>query len=134
MSLANRVNDLVERVEKAAIRSGRNLTDIDIVAVSKRKPAGMVIEASKAGIIHFGENRFQECPGKIAEVKEKIGQKFDDLIWHFIGHIQSNKVRNVAELFDRVDSVDSLRIAEKLNRIAGDNSQDGKTKALRKTF
>lgn len=83
------------------------------MAVSKTHPAAAIVEAISAGQSLFGENRVQEFAGKRDEVLAAAGAKF-----HLIGHLQSNKAALAAELFDAIDSVDSLRLAEKLNEAA----------------
>jgi hypothetical protein len=83
---------------------------VRLLAVSKGQPAAAVLEAVSAGQREFGENFVQEALGKIAEVGR------DDLTWHFIGHLQSNKTRLVAEHFHWVHTVDRLKIAERLSR------------------
>ena len=82
--------------------------NITIVAVTKAFPIEVVREALRLGIRHFGENRLEEASGKIPLIK-------DDTVWHMIGHVQGRKAKNVAELFDWVDSVDSVEIAQKLS-------------------
>jgi pyridoxal phosphate enzyme (YggS family) len=83
------------------------------MAVSKTFPAESIREAYAAGLRVFGENRVQEFAGKAAAVRD-----LHDAEWHLIGHLQTNKAAKAAELFDAVDSVDSLRMAEKLNGFA----------------
>ncbi len=98
-----------ERVAKAAVRSGRELEDINIVAVSKTFPLQTVISAVEAGITVFGENR-------VDEALKKISASPDNLEWHMIGQLQSRKARDVAGKFSLIHSVDRLSLAEKLNR------------------
>jgi pyridoxal phosphate enzyme (YggS family) len=95
---------------KAATEAGRNPEEIRLLAVSKTKPVEMVLEAAAAGQRDFGENFVQEGLKKI----DAAGR--DDLIWHFIGHLQANKTRPVAERFQWVHTVDRLKIAERLSR------------------
>ncbi|MBJ7548429.1 YggS family pyridoxal phosphate-dependent enzyme, partial [Pseudomonas sp. OA3] len=87
----------------------RNLTDIGLLAVSKTKPAAAIREAHAAGLRDFGENYLQEALEKQTELSDL------PLIWHFIGPIQSNKTRPIAEHFDWVHSVDRLKIAQRLS-------------------
>lgn len=94
---------------KAAAEAGRPADHIRLLAVSKTKPVEAILEAAAAGQRDFGENFVQEGLEKI----EKCGR--DDLIWHFIGHLQSNKTRPVAEHFDWVHTVDRLKIARRLS-------------------
>ena len=95
---------------KSAIDAGRSPDEVRLLAVSKRQPASAVLKAADIGQRDFGENVVQEALPKIAEVGR------DDLIWHFIGHLQANKTRPVAETFAWVHTVDRLRIAERLSR------------------
>ena len=94
---------------KAAADAGRSGDHIRLLAVSKRKPVEAILEAAAAGQRDFGENFVQEGVEKIG----KCGR--DDLIWHFIGHLQSNKTRVVAESFQWVHTVDRLKIARRLS-------------------
>ena len=98
-----------ERIERAARRSGRRPGEITLVAVSKTFPAEAIRAAYAAGLRDFGENRVQE----MSEKRAKLGDL--DATWHFIGHLQSNKAKLAAELADRIDSVDSLGLAQKLD-------------------
>jgi pyridoxal phosphate enzyme (YggS family) len=97
------------RVEESLARAGRARDPVIIVAVSKRQPAASVVEAIAAGLSHFGENYVQEGLDKIAAVKDPAVQ------WHFIGRIQSNKTRAIAEHFSWVQTLDRERIAQRLN-------------------
>ena len=100
-----------ERLEKAARRSGRDPEMIRLVAVSKTVAAERVRRAIEAGVKIFGENYVQEAQKKI----EALGH---DVAWHFIGHLQTNKAKFGARLFDFIHSVDSPNLAEELNRQA----------------
>jgi hypothetical protein len=95
---------------KAAKEAGRKPEQIGLLAVSKKKPVDLVLEAAMAGQRDFGENFVQEGLKKMDEAGR------DDLIWHFIGHLQANKTRPVAERFHWVHTVDRLKIAERLSR------------------
>src|SRR5882757_5442075 len=109
MGIAENAAAVRERIGAAARRAGRNADDVVLMGVSKTFPAEAVRAAYAAGIRVFGENRVQKFAG--------IGQ-MRDAEWHLIGHLQSNKAGKAAELFDAVDSVDSLRLAERLNAAA----------------
>jgi hypothetical protein len=102
-----KIQDLLAQ---AASGAGRSEGSVRLLAVSKGQPAVAVSEAVSAGQREFGENFVQEALGKISEVGR------DDLTWHFIGHLQSNKTRLVAEHFHWVHTVDRLKIAERLSR------------------
>jgi len=99
---------IVERVARAA-RLARSTDEVTIVAVSKDQPAGAIRDAFLAGQRHFGESYLQEAAGKIAELAEL------DVTWHFIGRLQTNKTRAVAEAFQWVHTVDRDKIARRLN-------------------
>ena len=101
-----------ERIARAAERARRGADEITLIAVSKTFPAECVRAAHAAGLRHFGENRVQEREAKSPQVADL------QATWHFIGHLQSNKVRRAVELFDRIDSVDSIALARKLNEAA----------------
>ena len=107
-TIAENIAKVGERIRAAAQASGRDLDHIGLLAVSKTKPAAAVREAYAAGIRDFGENYLQEALEKQAELSEL------PLIWHFIGPIQSNKTKPIAEHFAWVHSVDRLKIAQRL--------------------
>ena len=99
-----------ERIERAARRAGRRREEITLIGVSKIKPAAAIREAYQAGLRHFGENYVQEFQTKRAELGDLPGATF-----HMIGHLQSNKARQAAELFNVIQTVDSARLARRLN-------------------
>jgi hypothetical protein len=113
MSIAENIAQVLDRIAAAARRSGRNPEEITLMAVSKTFPPESIREAYAAGLRVFGENRVQEFAGKADAVRD-----LRDAEWHLIGHLQSNKAAKAAELFSAVDSVDSVRLAEKLNAAA----------------
>ena len=100
-----------ERIELAALAAKREPEDVELLAVSKTFPARAIEEAMHAGQSAFGENYVQEAVEKIVQL-EKLRPW---LVWHFIGPLQSNKTREVAEHFDWVHSIDRLKIAERLS-------------------
>lgn len=108
-TIAENIAKVGARIRAAAQASGRDLDGIGLLAVSKTKPAAAVREAFAAGIRDFGENYLQEALEKQAELSEL------PLIWHFIGPIQSNKTKPIAEHFAWVHSVDRLKIAQRLS-------------------
>jgi len=112
-SIAQNLGRVRERIASACARAGRRPDEITIIAVSKTFPPDAIRAAHDAGLRHFGENRVQEFEAKREQVKD-----FVDSIWHFIGHLQSNKVHRAVHLFDRIDSVDSIHLAEKLDSAA----------------
>ena len=115
MSIPENVARVRERIEAAANRAGRNSDAIALMAVTKTVSPDRIREAFHAGIRLFGENRVQEFAGKVDALHDLGGAK-----WHMIGHLQSNKSRAAVELFQAVDSVDSLRLLQRLNSAGGD--------------
>ncbi len=106
-----------EQIAAACRRAGRSRDEVRLMAVSKMHPALAITEAAALGITLFGENKVQEYSGKAAELGELAGDSKIDV--HLIGHLQSNKAARAAELFASVDTLDSLRLAERLNEAAG---------------
>ena len=113
MSIAENIARIRERVDRAAVRAGRDPAGIALMAVCKTHPAEAIREAFAAGQRLFGENRVQEFAGKAPMLGDLAGAEF-----HMIGHLQSNKAKSAAELFAAVDSVDSRKLAERLNAAA----------------
>jgi pyridoxal phosphate enzyme (YggS family) len=113
MSIAANILSAQERIAAAARRAGLSSADIALMAVSKTQPPERIREAYYAGQRLFGENRVQEFAAKSEALRE-----FDAAEWHMIGHLQTNKAAKTAELFRAVDSVDSLKLAEKLDAAA----------------
>jgi len=113
MSIAENVAEVHKRIAGAAQRVGRVPDEITLMAVSKTFPTQSIREAYTAGLRVFGENRVQEFAGKADAVCDLVDAK-----WHLIGHLQTNKATKAAELFDTIDSVDSVRLADKLNMSA----------------
>jgi len=118
--IADRVAAVRERIARAAERASRPPDDITLVAVSKTFPAEAVRAAFAAGVRHFGENRVQEASAKIDALADLRSR---GLKWHLIGHLQSNKGRKAASLFDVVQSVDSVALAERLARAAKESGR-----------
>ena len=109
MSLDRNLQQINERIAAAAKAAGRNPAEVRLVAVSKTKPASMVEEAFSAGQQLFGENYVQELATKAVALKIPVE-------WHFIGHLQSNKVKHIAGLVSMVHSVDRLSLAKEIDR------------------
>jgi pyridoxal phosphate enzyme (YggS family) len=109
-SLADRLADVRRRIENACRRADRNPADITLLAVTKVFPASAIREAWDLGLREFGENYVQEFEGKHPEVGSLEGARF-----HLIGHLQSNKARRASELFQVVQTVDSVKLARRLN-------------------
>ena len=113
MSIAENIARVRERIAAAARQAGRNPDEITLMGVSKTFPVERIREAYAAGLRVFGENRVQEFAAKADALSD-----LRDAEWHLIGHLQTNKAAKAAELFHAVDSVDSVRMAEKLNASA----------------
>jgi PLP dependent protein len=113
VSIVENIARVRERITAAAGRAGRDPKEITLMAVSKTFPVERIREAHAAGLRVFGENRVQEFAEKAGALSDLA-----DAEWHLIGHLQSNKAAKAVELFGAVDSVDSVRLAEKLNSAA----------------
>lgn len=116
--IASNLQLIRSQVVAAAEASGRDPREIKLIAVSKTHPAEVIREAIAAGVSVFGENKVQEAEGKIAE----LGR--EGIEWHLIGHLQSNKARKAVQLFDVIHSIDSTGIAERLERICGEEERE----------
>jgi hypothetical protein len=118
--LSARATEVLGRVERAARRAGRDPAGVRLVAVSKTHPAALVREAAAAaGLRDFGENRVQEAEAKAGELKDVPGMR-----WHLIGHLQPNKARKAARLFDLIHTVDTAALAERLERICVEEGRE----------
>jgi len=118
-ALAANLSRVQDRIAAAARRAGRDPSGVTLIAVSKTHPPEIIQEAFELGIRHFGENRVEEAGQKIPAVWPAIGEAASSFVWHMLGHIQSRKADAVADLFTWVHSVDSLKLAERLNRFSG---------------
>ena len=98
-----------ERIARAAAEAGRSVDSVTLLGVGKGQPVAALREAAALGLRHFGENYLQEALGKIQALRNP------DLTWHFIGRLQANKTRDVAERFAWVHAVDRLRVAQRLS-------------------
>jgi hypothetical protein len=122
------LTEILERletaIEQACRRAGRSRRNVELMAVSKTYPAATIAEAASCGLHLFGENRVQEFAAKATELAAlraagSVAAPDHSIAVHLIGHLQSNKSARAAELFDAIDSLDSLRLAERLNEAAG---------------
>jgi len=111
--IATRLATVHENIAAAAARAGRKADEVSLVAVAKTQPPEAVQEAIDAGQLLFGENRVQEARAKIPLLPSRAR-------WHFIGHLQKNKIRHALPLFDLFQSIDSLELAQDLDRIAAE--------------
>ena len=105
------LEEVREKIRQACQRSGRREEDVTLISVSKTKPVEMLKEAYEAGSRDFGENRVQE-------IMEKYGQMPEDVRWHMIGHLQKNKVRQVIDKAVLIHSVDTVELAEQIEKDA----------------
>jgi PLP dependent protein len=110
-SIAENLEQVREQIAGAAAKVGRAAGEIELVAITKTHPADKVRETIEAGQTLFGESRVQEARAKIPELPS-------NLRWHFVGHLQKNKIRHALPLFEMFHSVDSLGLAQEINRIA----------------
>ena len=125
-NIAENLARLQERIAEAAQRAGRHTDEITLVGVSKTQPAEAILAAVKAGVRHFGENRVQEALEKVPLVRQLLqadtvlGPQFaavsSSSVLHMVGHLQSNKAGTAVGLFDCIDSVDSVHLAQALSR------------------
>jgi len=111
VSVADNLARVREQLAEAAAKNGRDPGEIELVAITKTHPAEKVREAIEAGQTLFGESRVQEARAKIPELPSKLR-------WHFVGHLQKNKIRHALPLFEMIHSVDSFGLAQDMNRIA----------------
>lgn len=108
MNTVKSIADIKNRISEACQRSGRNSDDVQLIAVSKTLPVDVILEAYNSGLRIFGESRAQE-------VKEKTSDLPDDINWHFIGHLQTNKIKYVLPVCTLIHSVDSLHLAKAIS-------------------
>ena len=109
--IKDNLREVEERIAKACERSGRDKTEVTLIAVSKTKPVEAIREAMEYGMMHFGEN-------KVQEIVDKCGTISEPLNWHMIGHLQRNKVKYIVDKVVLIHSVDSLRLAEQIDEEA----------------
>src|ERR1700756_4341551 len=110
-SIADNLERVREQIASAAANAGRSADDVELVAITKTHPTEKVREAIEAGQTLFGESRVQEARAKIPELPSSLR-------WHFVGHLQKNKVRQALPLFEMIHSVDSFALAQDIDRIA----------------
>ena len=115
-SIAENLERVREQITQAAAKVGRAVNEIELVAVTKTHPAEKVREAVEAGHTVLGESRVQEARAKIPELPS-------NLRWHFVGHLQKNKIRHALPLFELFHGVDSLASAQEMNRIAAEDGE-----------
>lgn len=111
MWVAQNISHIRERIASACMRANRQVHEVTLVAITKTVPVALIHEAVDAGISTLGENRVQEASEKIAQFGREVS-------WHLVGHLQTNKVRKALSLFSVIQSVDSLRLAQEIQRHA----------------
>jgi PLP dependent protein len=107
--IANNLASVMQHIDEAAQKAGRSPDSIRLISVSKQVSSGKIIEAYQAGSKCFGENKVQEAVSKINEINAQ------DISWHFIGHLQKNKIKYLDSRFELIHSIDSLSLAEKIS-------------------
>lgn len=115
LTIAERVAEIRRKIEAAARTAGRDPSDIQLIAASKTVNPERIRDAQAAGIEICGENRVQEAIGKVDQVP--------GMRWHLIGHLQRNKARRAVELFELIHSLDSIRLAQALQRLADERDR-----------
>jgi PLP dependent protein len=120
MDLAENLDRIRQRILAACARAGRDPAGVTLLAVTKSQPPAAVIEAAGLGLLLFGENKVQEARAKIPACPARLH-------WHMIGHLQTNKCRDAVELFEMIQSVDGLHLAQEINKRA---EQAAKTMAV----
>jgi PLP dependent protein len=116
MNLRDNLQRVQDRIAAAAARAGRDAASITLVAVSKTQPLDALIAAYQLGVRDFGENRVEEASIKLPAFRSSVPDSV--AVFHLIGHLQSRKVDEAVRLFDRVHSVDSLKLVQRLERFA----------------
>jgi pyridoxal phosphate enzyme (YggS family) len=111
MGVAENLERVREQISEAAVKAGRAVNEIELVAIAKTHPAERIREAVESGHKLFGESRVQEARAKIPELPSHLR-------WHFVGHLQKNKIRHALPLFELFHGIDSVALAQEMNRIA----------------
>jgi hypothetical protein len=119
--IADNLAEVEERIAAACRHAGRRRDEVTLVAVSKTHPAETILAAYRCGLRHFGENRVQEAEDKVPALRDLWPGELPQ--WHFIGHVQSRKAQRVTRLADVVHSVDSVRLATRLDRYAAEDGR-----------
>lgn len=120
MSIRDNIRRVEERIAASCALADRDPSQITLVAVSKQQSVLAILEAVDAGVKHLAENRVEEGIDKIPQASEQSG---GDITWHMVGHVQSRKAKQVVQRFDVVQSVDSLKLARRLSRFAGESNR-----------
>ncbi|WP_145131736.1 YggS family pyridoxal phosphate-dependent enzyme [Paenibacillus sp. Y412MC10] len=120
MTLEERIREVNTRIEEACLRSGRSREDVNVIAVTKYVSTSMTERVLDSGLTHIGENRWQNA-------EEKWNALGSRGIWHFIGHLQTNKVKDVAGKFEYIHSLDRFSLAKELEKVASARNLEIKT-------
>jgi hypothetical protein len=118
-TLSHNLERLEEAIAAACRKAGRQRAEVELMAVSKTCPAATIAEAAQMGLTLYGENRVQEFAAKAPQLEPLRQGQANPIRVHLIGHLQSNKAARAVELFDAIDTIDSVRLAERLNEAAG---------------
>ena len=121
-SLGQRLAEVESRISIAAASAGRDRSEIELIVVSKNHPAQLVVELLNLGVRAFGENRDQEAKPKAAQVAELVASKDFDYKWHFIGQLQSNKVRSALSYSSVIHSVDRQSLLDAIIKAVAERS------------
>lgn len=116
-AISNNLKKIHKRIENACNKAGRDPSEITLIAVSKTKPVSDILAANQCGQVHFGENRMRELEEKMAELKQQ------DLVWHMMGTMQSNKIKYIAHRVDWIHSVGKKKYLKEINKRAGQHNR-----------
>jgi PLP dependent protein len=117
-TIEQNIKRVQEQIAQCAQDCGRPADSVTLIAISKTFPTEIISQAISAGLTRFGENRIQEAEAKVISLRHSF-----TIEWHMVGHLQSNKARRAAELFDVIHSLDSVRLATKLNEACEDSGK-----------
>jgi len=120
MSIADNLKQVQDTIATSCAKVNRDIEDVTLVAVSKKKPIADILEAIEAGQQHFGENRVEESMDKIPKITAQLSKP---VTWHMVGHIQSRKAKDVVTIFNVIQSLDSVKLAGKLSRLGAELGQ-----------
>ena len=120
-AIRRNIQNVEERIAEAALRVGRQPDSVTLVAVTKTLPTEVVVDGHSAGLRHFGENRPEEGAAKIPQINTAVAPS--QLVWHMIGHVQSRKAGLAVSYFDKIHSVDRVKIARRLSRLASEKNR-----------
>lgn len=119
-SIKDNIEHVQEQITSACMRANRNPNDVTLVAVSKTHSVEAIVSAMDVGLSHFGENRVEETLDKIPKISEVTNEQ---VVWHYIGHIQSRQAKDIVPLVDVIHSIDRLKIARKISSLAKESDK-----------